>query len=57
MRPFGGVPHDPAHTYTYANAPSQDTKFKHPSQVDMDYQLPKTGTMNERVHQWIAGRW
>jgi len=37
VRSFGGAPHDPLHKYTYAEAPSQDTRFKHPSQVDMDY--------------------
>lgn len=36
---------------------SKQTDFKQPSQHDIEYQLAKKGIANERIHQWIAGKW
>jgi hypothetical protein len=36
---------------------SEQTKFKIPTQEDLDYQLPKQGIMNERFHKWLNGIW
>ena len=43
--------------YHYDHSASEHTKFKIPTQEDLDYQLPKRGVMNEKLHKWIAGRW
>ena len=57
MRAFGGAPSDPNHKYVYHRVDSQSTTYKVPSQTDMDYQLPKKGIFNEKLHQWIQGKW
>lgn len=57
-RAFGGGHgdhHDHHHVKDVVN--SKNTTFKQPSQHDIEYQLPKKGILNEKIHQWIAGRW
>lgn len=57
-RAFGAVDHHHGdHHYVKDQVNSKQTDFKQPSQHDIDYQLPKKGTANESIHQWIAGRW
>lgn len=34
-----------------------DTAYQHPTQGVIDDQLPRKGTMNDKIAQWIAGRW
>lgn len=34
-----------------------NTAYKHPSPHDIDFQLPKKGTLNEKFHAWLQGRW
>ena len=53
----GGGPVDPNHKYVYHKVNSQATTFKVPSQVDMDYQLPKKGILNEKIQMWVNGKW
>ena len=34
-----------------------NTQFQIPTQEELDHQLPKKGIINEKFHQWVAGRW
>ena len=45
------------HEYHYDKSNQEQTKFKIPTQEDIDYQLPKRGVINEKFHKWLAGRW
>lgn len=58
-RAFGGGHGHGDHHHAHHNDVSKklNTQFKVPTQEDLDYQLPKKGVFNERIHQWIAGRW
>ena len=57
-RAFGGGPVvDPNHKYVKDTIGSQDTTYKQPAPHDKDYELPKKPIFNERLHQWIQGRW
>ena len=57
VRCFGGAPHDPNHKYVYIKSDSEATNYKLPSDTDKAYQLPQKGIFNEKLHQWIAGKW
>ena len=57
IRCFGAAPHDPNHVYVQNRIDSQSTTFKEPSETDISYQLPKEGNLNEKFHQWLAGKW
>ena len=58
-RAFGGGHGHGDHHHAHHNDASKrlNTQFQVPTQEDLDYQLPKKGVFNERVHQWIARRW
>lgn len=34
-----------------------NTQFQMPTKEELDFQLPKKGIINEKFHQWVAGRW
>ena len=53
----GGAPVDPNHKYQMDSVDSASTTYKVPSQTDIDYQLPKKGILNEKIHMWIASKW
>jgi len=36
---------------------SRNTTYKLPTQHDIEYQLPKKGTLNESIHMWINSKW
>ena len=55
MRAFGAPAGDPNHKYTMHKVDSSSTTYKLPSQTDIDFQLPKEGILNEKIHAWIAG--
>ena len=58
MRAFGGGPPvDPNYKYTKHSVNSQSTTYKIPSPGDVGYELPKKGIFNEKLHQWISGKW
>ena len=57
VRAFGGPAGDPNHKYVMDKVDSSHTTYKHPSQHDIDYQLPKEGIFNEKFHAWVAGKW
>lgn len=49
VRAFGSH-HAPPHDYKVDVSASKNTAFKHPSDHDMDYMLPKNGILNEKIH-------
>jgi hypothetical protein len=58
VRAFGGGgPDNSNHTYETYNARSKGTTFKHPSDADIDYQLPSTPPKNLKFQQWVQARW
>ena len=57
VRAFGGYVPDPNHKYEYRHNEARQTTLKMPSQGDLGYQAPKHGTLDEKLAQWIAGRW
>ena len=57
VRAFGGYVPDPNHKYEYRHSETRQTTLKMPSPGDLGYQAPKHGTLDEKLAQWIAGRW
>ena len=57
VRAFGAPPSDPNHKYIKHDVGSQQTTYKIPAPHDIAYQLPKEGILNEKFHQWVAGKW
>lgn len=45
------------HEHHFDQSKRMNTQFQMPTQEELDYQLPRKGIINEKVHQWIAGRW
>jgi hypothetical protein len=50
VRSFSGGHGHSDHHYKYDEIKSKETKFKIPTQEDLDYQLPKKGIFTERFH-------
>jgi len=58
VRCSGGHGHDEHHhEHHYDVSKKLNTQFQIPTQEELDYQLPKKGIINEKFHQWVAGRW
>lgn len=53
----GGGPDNSNHTYLKEDVDSKHTTYKVPSQADIDYQLPKDGSMTMKFHRWLNGKW
>lgn len=45
------------HAHHFEQSKKMNTQFQVPTQEELDHQLPKHGNINEKLHQWIAGRW
>ncbi len=53
VRAFGGGGHGHGHGEHHHHKDhvnSIQVDFQHPSQEDLEYQLPKKGTLNEKIH-------
>lgn len=58
VRCSGGHGHDEHHhEHHFEQSKRMNTQFQLPTQEELDYQLPKKGIINEKFHQWVAGRW
>ena len=57
MRSFGAPAGDPNHVYVKTAVNSRSTTYKEPSEGDIKYQLPQKPIINEKFHQWVAGKW
>lgn len=60
MRCSGGHGHghdDHHHEHHHDVSKKLNTQFQIPTQEELDHQLPKKGIINEKFHQWVAGRW
>ena len=58
VRAFGAGPAiDPNHKVVKHNIKSQATTHQVPSPNEVAYELPKEAIFNEKLHQWISGKW
>ena len=48
---------DHHHEHHHDHVKAINTQFQMPTKEEIEYQLPRKGIFNERIHQWIAGRW
>ena len=48
---------DHSHEHHHDHVKHLNTQFQMPTKEEIEYQLPRKGIFNEKIHQWIAGRW
>ena len=57
-RAFSAHGHDDHHHEHHIDQSRRlNTQFQIPTKEEIEYQLPKHGNFNEKIHQWIAGKW
>ncbi len=57
IRSAGGGHHHGEHHEHYDFSKSLNTKFKQPTQEEIDHELPKKPILNDRILMWIHARW